>query len=222
MRKLAFAAAVLTAALASPSQAAITIYTSQAAFLAAVTTPGVDTFETLSITGSTPSPITRTAGTYGYTASASTSSFFGAGTNADHWLSTNLATDSITFSSFTGGVRALGGLFFGSDISGLFAAGSVTLTATDASGSVTQTITNATTSSFLGFVSTGPLTSVTISAVQPATPLWPTVNNLTLAGAATPTPGVPEPATWAMMIVGFGLVGAAMRRRATMARVTYA
>lgn len=33
----------------------------------------------------------------------------------------------------------------------------------------------------------------------------------------TPTPGgaVPEPATWAMMIGGFGLVGAAMRRRAT-------
>jgi hypothetical protein len=28
------------------------------------------------------------------------------------------------------------------------------------------------------------------------------------------TPPVPEPATWAMMIAGFGLVGAAMRRRA--------
>ncbi len=27
------------------------------------------------------------------------------------------------------------------------------------------------------------------------------------------TPGVPEPATWAMMIVGFGAVGGAMRRR---------
>jgi hypothetical protein len=27
------------------------------------------------------------------------------------------------------------------------------------------------------------------------------------------TPGVPEPATWAMMITGFGLVGVAMRRR---------
>lgn len=29
------------------------------------------------------------------------------------------------------------------------------------------------------------------------------------------TPSVPEPATWAMMIVGFGLVGGAMRRRKT-------
>jgi hypothetical protein len=39
-------------------------------------------------------------------------------------------------------------------------------------------------------------------------------DNITL-GASTPgNPGVPEPATWAMMIMGFGLVGSAMRRRA--------
>lgn len=35
-----------------------------------------------------------------------------------------------------------------------------------------------------------------------------------------PTHPIPEPATWVMMIGGFGLTGAAMRRRA--ARVTYA
>ncbi|NJC07653.1 hypothetical protein GGQ62_000651 [Polymorphobacter fuscus] len=29
------------------------------------------------------------------------------------------------------------------------------------------------------------------------------------------TPGVPEPASWAMLIAGFGLTGAAMRRRRT-------
>jgi hypothetical protein len=33
------------------------------------------------------------------------------------------------------------------------------------------------------------------------------------AQAAPPGPGVPEPATWAMMIAGFGLAGAALRRR---------
>ena len=32
-------------------------------------------------------------------------------------------------------------------------------------------------------------------------------------GQGTPTPSVPEPATWAMMLVGFGFLGAAMRRR---------
>jgi hypothetical protein len=34
------------------------------------------------------------------------------------------------------------------------------------------------------------------------------------------TPGVPEPAAWALMIAGFGLVGGAVRRRTT--RVSYA
>ena len=35
-------------------------------------------------------------------------------------------------------------------------------------------------------------------------------DNITFGSA---NPGVPEPATWAMMIMGFGLVGASMRRR---------
>lgn len=40
-------------------------------------------------------------------------------------------------------------------------------------------------------------------------------------GSSTPGGAVPEPATWAMLITGFGLVGGAMRRRSS-ARVTYA
>lgn len=35
-----------------------------------------------------------------------------------------------------------------------------------------------------------------------------------------PAGGIPEPATWAMMIAGFGLTGAAMRRRKTFTSVT--
>jgi hypothetical protein len=38
--------------------------------------------------------------------------------------------------------------------------------------------------------------------------------DLTFSATITP-PAVPEPATWAMMIVGFGVVGAAARRRRT-------
>lgn len=41
--------------------------------------------------------------------------------------------------------------------------------------------------------------------VVPVTPVTPT----------TPVAAVPEPATWAMMILGFGMVGAAMRRKVT-------
>jgi len=43
-------------------------------------------------------------------------------------------------------------------------------------------------------------------------------SNATYAGTinvAAATPAVPEPASWAMMIAGFGLVGTAMRRRAS-------
>lgn len=43
--------------------------------------------------------------------------------------------------------------------------------------------------------------------------------NFTLAGGGG---GVPEPATWAMMLIGFGIVGGAMRGRKASIRVTYA
>lgn len=35
----------------------------------------------------------------------------------------------------------------------------------------------------------------------------------TLSTPPAPTPGIPEPAAWALLIAGFGLTGAAMRRR---------
>lgn len=183
--KTRFSKCLATAALlclSGASHAAITVYTTEASFLAAVSTPGVDTFTDFSITGNTPSPIYRSAGAYRYTA-AVVDSFFGAGTTSNPWLSTNLAADPITFNWFTGSVRAIGGNFFGSNIGGMFAAGSVTLTATDASGRVTQTIAGATTSSFMGFVSNRPIRSLVVSAVQPTSGifLWATVDNLTLA-----------------------------------------
>lgn len=203
------AAAALLAATGA-SQAAITVYTDQTSFLAAVTNPGVDGFNGFSIIGSTPSPITRAAGDYGYTADAGPAgSFFGAGTPANPWLSTDTATDTVSFFNLTGGVAALGGNFFGSNIAGEFAAGSVTLTATDANGTVTETITNATTSSFVGFVSsTGTLASATLASVQPISGfLWPTADNLTLAAP------IPEPETYALMLAGLGLMGFMARRR---------
>jgi PEP-CTERM motif len=46
-------------------------------------------------------------------------------------------------------------------------------------------------------------------------------SNIVYSGALG-TPAVPEPATWAMLVMGFGLVGAALRRRQATVRVTYA
>ena len=64
--------------------------------------------------------------------------------------------------------------------------------------------------SFYGFVSTSAFTSVLITA------------GTTLGGGETcnlqlGAGGVPEPATWALMISGFGLAGATLRRRRAVA-----
>jgi hypothetical protein len=227
LKYVSIALAALVASTA-PAQAAITVYTTLAAFNTATMAQGTDNYTGFSVTSSTPSPITRNTQTgtvYTYTANATPAgTFFGAGTTANPWLSTNTATDSVVFSTFVGGIDAIGGNFFGSDIAGLFAAGDVTLTAVDSLGATsTQTITAATVTSFRGFVSTGTITSLTLASVQPTTGfLWPTTDNLVLAKrAAVVVPQVPESSTWLMMIAGFGLVGGAMRRRTT-ARIAQA
>ena len=205
LKPLALAALLATAGAA---QAAITVFTSQAAFNAATASPGTDTFAGFSIVGSTPSPITRTAGIYTYSADAGPAgSFFGGGTTANPFLSTNTATDTVSFFGFSPGVVGFGGNFFGSNVSGLFAAGDMTVTATDSSGTVTQTIVGATQAGFLGFVSSSAILSATLSSVQPTTGfLWPSVDNLVLSV-------VPEPGTYAMMLAGLGVLGFMARRR---------
>jgi hypothetical protein len=204
---------VMLAALLGASgatHAAITSYDSPASFLAAVGATGVDTFAGFSITGATPSPINRAAGAFNYTGTA-TDGFFGAGTTGDPWLSTNTASDTITLTPTSAGVAGIGGNFFGSNLSGLFALGELTITAVDSFGSSATSTVNATSptgGSFLGFVSTGTIASLTITATQPAGAfLWPTVDNLTLAAP------IPEPGTYALMLGGLGLVGFLARRR---------
>ena len=70
--KSVVASAVLLFA-ATAANAAITTYTSQASYLSAVGTTGVDTFDDLDI-APYDGPLTRTAGDYGYTVSAAPNS----------------------------------------------------------------------------------------------------------------------------------------------------
>lgn len=199
-----FALALLFAALPQRVSAQFTTYTTLASFLAATTKAGTDSFENLSLTASTPSPLARNAGAFSYTVTVNTTSFVGSGSSADRWLSTNTATDIITFSGFGPGVRGIGGSFFGTGASGAFSANTtILLTARTASGMSTQTLLNTTLSTFLGFVASADLLSLTVEAVQPTgnTFAWPTVNDLVLANGAASSV-VPEPATWMLLVNG--------------------
>ena len=192
-------AALLCAA--AGAQAAITVYTSESAFLAAVSAPGTDTFDDLTVApyGDT---VYRTAGAYSYQAYSATG-IWGAGGPTDFWLSNNTRYNPIVFSQFSSGVSAFGGNFFASDIAGQFVPdGTMVLTAVDG-GTLTYDLTGATTGSFVGFVSTAPLSSVTLGT--DGGEYWPTANNVVLA--------VPEPATYGMMLAGMTLLGVAARRR---------
>ncbi len=193
------------------SQAAITVYTTLASFNAATANQATDAFTDLSTTAATTSPITRTLGAYKYTATAPLN-FFAGGTVANPFLSSNNSADTITFDAFTGGVTALGGNFFASDVNGTPITGNITISATDSSGTITRTIVDATTSSFLGFVSTGGLSAVSLFAPQGSTPApFPSIDNLVLAITVS---AVPEPEAYISMLVGLGMLGFIGRRHA--------
>lgn len=214
--KIALAAAALFAG--AQAQAALTVYTSQAAFDAAVAAmmpalSGTDTFDDLAAGANLGSgPLARMAGGIGYEASAGPDSdiLFSAGASGDTWLSTNAEADSLSFGQFAPGVFAAGMNLFNSDVAGDFLrTGRITLTATDTEGSSSATIRGRqmSTMSFLGFISTTEITSLEVTPFARRADVWPTVNNLSLASA------VPEPETYLMMLAGIAAVGFVARRR---------
>ena len=203
--------AVLLCTATAAAQADVIVFTNRAAFLAALQLPGVDTFDDLTVS-QTGTPLYRMAGPYSYRVSAGpVSDFYPAGSGSDTWLATTFAADVITFSSFSSGLRAFGGNFFGSDVNGAFLPGqSVVLTANDGSTTRTVSLSDTTTTTFLGFIADNALTSVTLRQDgMPSTAYWVTANNVTL-GMVT---AVPEPETYAMLLAGLALVGYSARRR---------
>ncbi len=72
---------------------------------------------------------------------------------------------------------------------------------------------------------TGPNTSPTFRLGNFDLSRFDDAGNLTFAGNLTIADlaaAVPEPATWALMILGFGAVGAALRRRRVTTRISFA
>jgi len=203
--------AVLLCTATAAAQAAVTVFTDRASFLSALTLPGVDTFDDLSV-NQTDTPLFRFAGPYSYQASAGpVSNFFPAGSGSDTWLATTVASDTITFSNFAAGMRAFGGNFFGSDINGAFLPGqTMVLTANDGTTMRTVNLLNTNTMTFLGFIADNALTSVTLRPDGiPGNTYWVTANNVTM-GVVT---AVPEPEAYAMLLAGLALVGFGARRR---------
>jgi hypothetical protein len=206
---------------ATSANAAITVFTTAASFNAAISGAATDTYNDLAETLLS-SPLNRSAGSYNYQVSAANGLFPGS-VSGNRFMSTNTATDTMTFSNFTNSPSAIGGRFFSSNISGQFTASpQISLTVTDSFGSVVEIILNPTVNSFRGFTSTGTIVSLAVTGFNPPggdTFFWPSVDDLTLATAVNGA--IPEPATWAMMIAGFGLAGTAMRRRRSVT-VSYA
>jgi hypothetical protein len=206
-------AATLASALllcAGSAQAEITAFTSQSAYLAAVGNTGVDDYNDL-IQQMYFDQIPRQAGEYSYSVSAGPKApAIWAGTDdyVDFWLTSQNRTDTTTF-VLQGGVAGAGGNFFGSDIySHPTTAASLLLTATDSTGAtVSFTLENPTAQSFVGFVSSADLVSLTVTAgEQPG--VWSSIDNFHVSVAA-----VPEPGTYAMLLAGLGMLGWTARRR---------
>lgn len=210
-------ALILTALLfvAGTAQAGITVYTSQAAYLAAVSATAVDTYDNLPV-DTINTPLNRTAGAYSYTVATSGLSplLYGAGNGDDHWLGTNASGDSLVFSNFSSSVRGVGGFFFGSDIFGDYTSStSSTLSATNIMGEVlTYQLLLPTQYSFIGFISSDALASLRFKSSDTDNGVWATVNDLHLSAAAV-IPAVPEPSGYAMLLAGMGLLGWIAGRR---------
>jgi hypothetical protein len=97
------------------------------------------------------------------------------------------------------------------------AIGSTGITAFDRAGNILGTIANTANGiEFLGIATTdgiARIAGVSLDLVG-AEPAGFAIDNLRFGTPGQVTlPGVPEPATWAMMIGGIGMVGGAMRRR---------
>ena len=194
------------------ARAGFITFTDETLFQAAVSGAVTDTFDDLVINNLVSSPLTRTVGSYQYTATAATGNFYTLGSAGDVWLSTNNATVSIGFSINLGSPTAMGGFFFDTDFPGNAALGEISVSING--GQFLQTVSTSSATNFFGWVSDDntPITSFDVSTST--SDRYATVNDLVFAQATSST--VPEIAPAGMgsvlALLGGGL-GLLERRR---------
>ncbi|MGR6331175.1 PEPxxWA-CTERM sorting domain-containing protein [Sphingomonas sp. XXL09] len=185
--------ALTTVAVAAPASAATTIYTSATAFNAATINAVARTIPASANPGSS-----YTLGGVTFSTTGSLLLFndgaYGSGIAYLADDRQNMGGPNYNIAATTNALALTLGSYFGGNTFSYVVNG------------VTQSITlgNNRATSFLGFTSDTPI-NVSFSV--------PTNAELDVTGFTTATAAVPEPATWALMILGMGAVGFAMRRR---------
>jgi PEP-CTERM motif len=226
MAKIVFAlsTSMLALSLGSPASAATTVYSGRAAFLGALGTQVTDAY----------SPAQGYAPGFSVLNDAAMSAVFGETDYeatgfgslqpniiiAERYCAGCNGSFRLTFTSTSVGTNA--GVFgAGLDILFNFAADQGSYTALVTFGDLTQSIYALSAApGFYGITSDLLIRSITIGP-NPSTTNSGSfqIDNLTIGSVGGV---VPEPASWALMTAGFGLSGAAMRRRKASVRVTYA
>ena len=206
------------------SYGSVTMYTTQAEFIAALTAANEivahDDFDDLAATALGAS-LTRPAGDMDYSVSSinyhtkALDTLVRTGSGSDYSLTTAAKAKGVTypgdylkFTDFSAGVNAVGINFteLGSSTNQIGAL------ALDADGDGGGHIFSVPANNFVGFISTNGFSQVQLYAYLYPAGIEPVVTGLYL-GEMPETSDVPEPASWALMTGGFGIIGGAMRRK---------
>jgi hypothetical protein len=216
-RVLGLAAAVLGTAV--PASAAVVVYTSQAAYEAALgTSVASDNFSDLTPDAALAGPLARLAGGSGYRARAvlalpdpGAEDFFPIAPGGNTALSSNFSTASMVFDQFSQSVRGISGQFFSSDEFGSLLAGTLNLVLFDQDGGFNYSLTSGIAPSFLGFISNGSFSGFSLVALQPTDGSFrfAAVDDLGLAARQA----VPEPGAASLSLLALGLMLLVAKRR---------